>query len=209
MKPDSLRSKIQRVIRQDLGYLPESASTASINQIIVAKFGDVSDIPDVADELISEIKSTLQKASDSSSAISVTTTTKSVGLTQQKKDNIVLTVADSLGITQIGTDRILDVASNFSTSATNSRAYRKEILALFKEWVSTNLANELASLQNDLNEIVDVVNTQESILSQANNQFDDEITKLGNQMVNNYNSAKASQTDNLGKLRLALELLQP
>lgn len=209
MKPDSLRSKIQRVIRQDLGYLPESASTASINQIIVSKFGDVSDIPDVADELIAEIKSTLQEASDSSSAISVATTTKSVGLTQQKKDNIVLTVADSLGITQIGTDKILEVASNFSTSATNSRAYRKEILALFKEWVSTNLANELASLQNDLNEIVDVVNTQESILSQANNQFDDEITKLGNQMVNNYNSAKASQTDNLGKLRLALELLQP
>lgn len=208
MKPDSLRSKIQRVIRQDLGYLPESASTASINQIIAAKFGDVSDIPDVADELISEIKLALQEASDSSSAISVTT--KSTELTQQKKDKIALTVADSLGITtQIGTDKILEVASNFSTSATNSRAYRKEILALFKEWVSTNLANELASLQNDLNEIVDVVNTQESILSQANNQFDDEITKLGTQMISNYNAAKASQTDNLGKLRLALGLLSP
>lgn len=206
MKPDSLRSKIQRVVKQDLGYLPESASTAAINQFIVTKFGDVSDVPDIADELIAEIKS-LQTASDSSSAISVTT--KSAGLTQQKKDKIALTVAESLGITQIGTDKILEVASNFSTSATNSRAYRKEILALFKEWVSTNLASELASLQEDLNEIVEVVNAQETILSKANTQFDDEISSLATQMVNNYNSAKVHQVDNLGKLRLELGLLQP
>lgn len=206
MKPDSLRSKIQRVVKQDLGYLPESASTAAINQFIVTKFGDVSDVPDIADELIAEIKS-LQTASDSSSAISVTT--KSAGLTQQKKDKIALTVAESLGITQIGTDKILEVASNFSTSATNSRAYRKEILALFKEWVSTNLASELASLQEDLNEIVEVVNAQETILSEANTQFDDEISNLATQMVNNYNSAKVHQVDNLGKLRLELGLLSP
>ena len=207
MKPDSLRSKIQRVVRQDLGYLPESASTASINQIIIDKFGDVADIPDVADEIIADIKSTLQEASDSSSAISVTT--KSVGLTQQKKEEIVLAVAETQGISQLGVDKILEIANNFSTSSTNSRAYRKEIVALFKEWAAKNLASELSSLQGDLQEISEVVNTQESILSEANNQFNNEIIKLGNQMISNYDAAKNSQSDNLGKLRLALGILQP
>lgn len=205
MKPDSVRSKIQRLLRNELGYLPELASTANINETIKNRFGDLHDIEDISDELIADIKVKISDVGDESTSIAITS--KSVSLSQEKKNEIVLTVAQSQGITPLGTDRILEIANNFSISATNARNYRREIISAFKEWTANNLAAELGKLQQDLIEVSNIVVTQEKILSEANNEFDNQVSQLGNQMVENFQLTKEVQTASLGKLRAALGLL--